>query len=171
MIVELVCPPTRRFVTLHERTGIKAETWRTWWNRAGSPSGEMIEGLAKAWPQFAFWLASGIADVEHGHAAPPQYLGVEKVNDNGRILGEPDERTAAIEFFAEAIRCNAALNQRCEGLDREGVRSAVKDSFAASNLRRFRRLRASQEETFKELDEQELALAYIQERRAPDIDG
>ena len=90
LVIETVTPPTRRFVALEDSTGVKAETWRTWWNREGKPSADMIEALAKAWPEFAFWVSTGIDDFAHGHIAP----------------NSPKERqrSAAKDYFLAAIQ-------------------------------------------------------------------
>lgn len=69
-LVERVAPATRRFVALEEATGIKAETWRTWWNRGGKASADMIQGVGIAWPEYAFWLVTGVDDSSHGHKDP-----------------------------------------------------------------------------------------------------
>lgn len=63
-------PEKKRFEHLEEKTGIPSATWRTWWRREGTPSGQMIEAVAKAWPEHAFWLVTGITDVEAGHTMP-----------------------------------------------------------------------------------------------------
>lgn len=69
-LIEIVTPPTRRFIALEEATKIKAETWRTWWNRGGKASADMIQGIGAAWPEYAFWLVTGTPDLPHGHRAP-----------------------------------------------------------------------------------------------------
>jgi hypothetical protein len=69
-IIEAVTPATRRFITLEEKTKIKAETWRTWWNRGGKASPDMIQEIGQTWPEYAFWLVTGITDFTHGHIEP-----------------------------------------------------------------------------------------------------
>lgn len=63
-------PEKKRFEGLEQETGIPSATWRTWWRREGTPSGQIIEAAAKAWPEHAFWLVTGITDVEAGHTMP-----------------------------------------------------------------------------------------------------
>lgn len=60
-----------RFQELSEITGISRESWKTYWNRGTKISGDMVEALAKAWPQHAFWLTTGITDAERGHHGLP----------------------------------------------------------------------------------------------------
>lgn len=62
----------KRFKSLEQLTGISGATWRTFWNRSGAPSGEMVEAIATRWPQYAFWLATGGTDPTAGHVAPPE---------------------------------------------------------------------------------------------------
>ncbi|GAB3370383.1 hypothetical protein GCM10027317_06180 [Massilia agri] len=60
-----------RFGWLQRKTGISRNTWQTWWDKDDAPpGGKMIEAAARLWPQYAFWLATGITDREYGHAAP-----------------------------------------------------------------------------------------------------
>lgn len=56
---------------LETETGIKAEKWRQFHRGSTKASGEMIEAVAKNWPDFAFWLACGDTEPERGHVAPP----------------------------------------------------------------------------------------------------
>lgn len=70
LIIECNTSTGKKFKELEGRTGIPAGTWRTWWNRGTAPSGEMIETASKAWPQYAFWLATGLEDSAYGHVSP-----------------------------------------------------------------------------------------------------
>ncbi|VVE89486.1 hypothetical protein [Pandoraea bronchicola] len=71
-VISAVTSPARRFKELGDKTEVSAATWRSFWNRDGAiPSGAMLEGLAREWPQYAFWLVTGITDWEAGHVAPP----------------------------------------------------------------------------------------------------
>lgn len=67
MLIEDKTPEKRRFAILAQLTGIHEGALRTWWNRGSLPTGTMLEGIAKAWPEHAFWLATGIADEDGGH--------------------------------------------------------------------------------------------------------
>jgi hypothetical protein len=62
----------KKYKELEELTGITTATWRSWWNRGGTPSGEMIEAVGKIWPEYAFWLVTGVSDALHGHSKPSQ---------------------------------------------------------------------------------------------------
>lgn len=60
----------KRFKELEDLTKIPSGTWRTWWNKESRPSGEMIEAIGQIWPEYAFWLVTGIQDSEYGHLRP-----------------------------------------------------------------------------------------------------
>jgi hypothetical protein len=70
LLVCAVTPEKRRFPTLEEKTSVKENTWRTWWVKGKTPGGALIEGAARAWPEYAFWLVSGLTDGEYGHGRP-----------------------------------------------------------------------------------------------------
>jgi hypothetical protein len=53
----------------------------------------MIEALARRWPQYAFWLATGLTDAENGHTAPP-----DAWTSNEDKSPEETER-AAVRYF------------------------------------------------------------------------
>lgn len=76
LIILAETPEKRRFPTLELLTGVSENTWRTWWRRGGTPSGTMVEGIARAWPHYAFWLASGLTDIEYGHRMPQLHVSV-----------------------------------------------------------------------------------------------
>ncbi|MFM0230817.1 hypothetical protein [Paraburkholderia sediminicola] len=70
-LIEHAVDAPRRFKDLEEIAGISAGTWRTFWTRSTYPSAQMLEALAQAWPQYAFWLVTGVTDPDSGHVAPP----------------------------------------------------------------------------------------------------
>lgn len=55
---------------LERYTGISAQRWRKAYARRQRPTPDMIEALAKIFPAYAFWLATGITDATNGHVAP-----------------------------------------------------------------------------------------------------
>lgn len=56
--------------SLDRYTGISAQRWRKAYARRQRPTPDMIEALAKMFPAYAFWLATGITDATNGHIAP-----------------------------------------------------------------------------------------------------
>ncbi|MEN3110388.1 hypothetical protein ACFONG_10300 [Uliginosibacterium paludis] len=70
LLISSQTPEKRRFPLLRELTGVTESTWRTWWSRGGVPSGALVEGAAKTWPEYAFWISTGVEDQQFGHFAP-----------------------------------------------------------------------------------------------------
>jgi hypothetical protein len=66
-LIESRTTELKKYKELEELTGITAASWRSWWNRGGPPSGEMIEAVGAIWPECAFWLVTGIDDHHNGH--------------------------------------------------------------------------------------------------------
>ncbi|HEY9270982.1 hypothetical protein [Achromobacter sp.] len=55
---------------LEELTGTKAVKWRQFVSGLKNPTLEMLEALCTTYPQYAFWLVTGISDEDAGHLAP-----------------------------------------------------------------------------------------------------
>lgn len=55
---------------LAEKTGIKYSRWTTVRKTNGRSRGEEIEALAKLFPQYAYWVATGMTDPDAGHISP-----------------------------------------------------------------------------------------------------
>ncbi|MDO8067907.1 hypothetical protein [Janthinobacterium sp. SUN206] len=60
----------RRFKQLEDLTSVQADTWKSWYHGRQRPTAEMIEEAGKNWPEYAFWLTTGISDPDYGHIAP-----------------------------------------------------------------------------------------------------
>ncbi|MBN3856758.1 hypothetical protein G3N59_25595 [Paraburkholderia sp. Ac-20340] len=58
------------FERLTEYTGISTQRWRKVFHRRQRPTPDMIEALARLFPQYAFWIATRITDSSNGHVAP-----------------------------------------------------------------------------------------------------
>jgi len=56
-----------RFAELEKLTQISANSWKSFWHGRQRPTCEMIEAACMRWPQYAFWLATGITDAKYGH--------------------------------------------------------------------------------------------------------
>lgn len=69
-VIAHVTHESRRFKELEEETGIASATWKTYWSRGSRPSSELIEAVAKRWPEYALWIATSEEDEEFGHLAP-----------------------------------------------------------------------------------------------------
>lgn len=49
---------------------VSAGRWRNFYSGHQKASTDMVEAASKLWPQYAFWLATGITDAANGHIAP-----------------------------------------------------------------------------------------------------
>ncbi|WP_321893815.1 hypothetical protein [Paraburkholderia tropica] len=55
---------------LAERTGVLSRRWRKVYARQQKMTSDMFEALARLFPLYAFWLATGVTDAVNGHVAP-----------------------------------------------------------------------------------------------------
>jgi hypothetical protein len=62
--------PTKRFREMEELTGISAKTWTNISYRKQKANQEHLEALFKAFPQYAFWLATGQTREDVGDTSP-----------------------------------------------------------------------------------------------------
>ncbi|KVP85431.1 hypothetical protein WJ95_17925 [Burkholderia ubonensis] len=83
----------RRLKELEEETGIPATNWKNVWTGKQRPTAHMIEALARRWPQYAFWLATGLTDAQNGHTAPKAAWTARQPKAN--VLAEE----AAVRYF------------------------------------------------------------------------
>lgn len=67
LLIKKMTHESRRFKELEELSGIAAVSWRKAFTHGQRPTAEMIEVVSRAWPQHAFWLATGIDDSTRGH--------------------------------------------------------------------------------------------------------
>lgn len=67
-------PDKKRFEALGHLTGLSDATWRTWWRRDTAPSGVLIESIAKCWPEYAFWLVTGLDGTQVDHLKPKVFV-------------------------------------------------------------------------------------------------
>jgi hypothetical protein len=72
-IVEAETDQKIRFKTLEEITGISKDSWIAVMRKRQRPTVEMIEAIARQWPDYAYWLACGATEPERGHIAPKTY--------------------------------------------------------------------------------------------------
>ncbi|WP_052273567.1 hypothetical protein [Pseudomonas aeruginosa] len=58
---------TRRYAELEALTGIPAASWNKAYNERQRPTAEMLQAIARQWPEYAFWLITGVTDARYGH--------------------------------------------------------------------------------------------------------
>lgn len=113
---------------LGEQTGIPAQRWRNVVSGRQKATTAMVEALAKRWPQYGFWLATGITDVANGHRAP-----VNAVTYPERV--QLDDGFSAA-YFRSAIMLSARLYQEA-GVDIEDDEARVEAGTRTLQMARF----------------------------------
>ncbi|MBA5689640.1 hypothetical protein [Rugamonas apoptosis] len=83
-----------KFAQLESLTGIPAEGWKSFYYARQRPNPDMIEALAQTWPEYAFWMVTGIDDFFSGHTSPPT---------PGGLKSSLRERDAAKALFRKKI--------------------------------------------------------------------
>ncbi|VVD71760.1 hypothetical protein PEP31012_00642 [Pandoraea eparura] len=66
-IIRMNTSETRRWKELESLTGIPAANWLAAVRNKQRPTAEMIEALARTWPQYAYWMVTGTSDARYGH--------------------------------------------------------------------------------------------------------
>jgi hypothetical protein len=98
-VIERHTQAHRRFKELEEKTSISAATWKTYWTRGSRPSAELIEAVGKAWPEYAFWIGTGVTDEKHGHVSA---VAEETFPETGRSA-----QSACTAYFKACIQAKA----------------------------------------------------------------
>ncbi|GAC1611293.1 MAG: hypothetical protein NVS3B3_22100 [Aquirhabdus sp.] len=92
--------PEKRYKELTDMTRIGAGSWRQFFDGKQRPTAAMIEAICQKWPQYAFWIATGIDDCESGHIAA-----VPTLHDKAQIESSEDT-----EFFKTYLRLSSACS-------------------------------------------------------------
>lgn len=106
-VAEAGTPAWGRFNKLSKASGISTDSWKGMWYGRQRPTAEMVEFAARTWPEFAFWLTTGVTDQRHGHRAP----------DGADCY--PEERLAprreAAKYFRHAIEMASRRSTESQG--------------------------------------------------------
>lgn len=86
---------------LSAHSTVTSGRWRNFFSGQQKAAPDMIEAAAKLWPQYAFWLATGITDGCNGHVAP-----TTAVTFPERFYGEDDLSSS---YFRQSISLNTEL--------------------------------------------------------------
>ncbi|WP_318827159.1 hypothetical protein [Burkholderia cepacia] len=89
-----------KWAALAKITGIKAVKWRHVYIGINKPSIAMLDALCQSFPNYAFWLATGITDYQAGHQAPQPNLEFPFKHDSFK---DPNESDVSTEYFRESI--------------------------------------------------------------------
>lgn len=157
-----VTSEAKKFKELETATKITSGTWRSWWNRSGSPSGEMIEAVSTAWPEYAFWLATGNDDPMHGHHAPGLNKHV-RVRSAARDLFLAQQKLSnwitmnkfGYREFAESVECDHTL-------DPETNRKFKEFNQLKTTVEALESIRNEQETSLRKFEEDEFMKEFFE---------
>lgn len=104
VIIDVKTPSRGRFTMLEKSSTISAVNWKTFWYGRQRPNHEMIQTIARLWPEYAFWLVTGLTDNAFGHVSPydDRVLGDEEIDVN--MLDTTTElfkHLSALDFISE----------------------------------------------------------------------
>lgn len=81
---------------LADTTGIMSRRWRKLYARGQRATSDMVEAMAKVFPQYAFWLVTGVTDATNGHIAPAT---AQVFPERTRALWAADECEPCKRYF------------------------------------------------------------------------
>lgn len=141
----------KKYKELEELTRITAASWRSWWNRGGTPSGEMVEAVCTIWPECAFWLVTGIDDYTHGHHAA-----------SSKVRQMP--RTVARDLFLARLKLKKweELNSHDERQYAQDLVEGKNDAAADARSRAFHSLLAHVHALEEVRRDQEISLYNVE---------
>ncbi|MFZ6774565.1 hypothetical protein ACO0LB_17820 [Undibacterium sp. SXout7W] len=100
LILSLEAPIRGASRWLEVRTAISKKTWQSFFTRENAaPSAEMIESISRLFPEYAFWLASGLTDQTYGHTCP-------RSENTSQCFPEVqlDERKYFADYFVQCMK-------------------------------------------------------------------
>jgi hypothetical protein len=85
------------YASLEKATDVDRETWKHWYLKTSvvDPSSKLLTGAFNAWPQYAYWLATGMADERFGH------LGVHKTDESPYAGSAIDSQMQRVRLLTE----------------------------------------------------------------------
>jgi len=103
LIIQAETDPSDQLEDLGLKTGLSVDRWRTFWRGTTFATCELIEAAAITWPQYAFWLSTGLTDPERGHVAPKTYVEAFPVRRGVAMLGATEEWRYLLELRRRGI--------------------------------------------------------------------
>lgn len=99
--------------SLERATPIAAEKWRQYARGTTKASVSMVEAIGKTWPQYAFWLVTGVSDEQHGHHAPHEMWAFPNLNPDKEYeetkTGKYSNYEKTTTYFKSASKLAAEL--------------------------------------------------------------
>ncbi|WP_146009755.1 hypothetical protein [Janthinobacterium sp. ROICE36] len=93
----------KRTQTLEASTGIAGETWRKLLSGKQNATLVMLEAVCKQWPEYAFWLATGVSDERYGHQKPRADFSAH---------GQLTESAISSRLFSELVKISGNATTR-----------------------------------------------------------
>lgn len=91
-VIEARTAEKGRVKELEALTGIAASSWKNFLNGQQKATIAMAEKVSQAFPEMAFWIATGISDDQYGHVTPKwnskHYLGSRKTKASSNYFEE-----------------------------------------------------------------------------------
>lgn len=103
------------WLRLGEQTGVSNHKWKNLYGGNQKPTPELIEAIAALFPQYAFWLVTGITDASNGHYAPANVLSFPEKNAT-------EENTYSERYFKTSIMLLRELFNQAK-VDNLGIES------------------------------------------------
>jgi len=162
-LVELKTDSTRRHKGMEQATGLPADLWKAWWHGKQRPNAEMIQSVAQVWPEFAFWLVTGVSDAMHGHIMPKRehqsqdwgyayYLDQEEPTNRVPEL-KLRLRSAARDYFMKLIEFQRVCGEKPIIYDRDNIEIQMEITGLSDELVSLSAIRREQEETLKRIEQ------------------
>ena len=128
----------RRFPQLETLTGIPQATWRSWWKHGVVPSGALVEAVAKQWPEFAYWLVTGMTDIDCGHKMPDLHPIAQGYINNWPEGGDGSQQNKDIKSDFSAQYFDVVKTLKNEAAHPERARyETLRNSFIFLRKRRL----------------------------------
>ncbi|MXS85447.1 hypothetical protein ABO04_05840 [Nitrosomonas sp. HPC101] len=70
LLITTVTSAERKWKDMERATGIPATSWVDFYRGKKRATAETIEAVSRVWPQYSFWLSTGITDPQYGHVSP-----------------------------------------------------------------------------------------------------
>jgi hypothetical protein len=77
LLIRTVLQGKSDWKALEQMTGVNANKWRHMNAGITKPSLEMLAGLSRAFPGYAFWLATGLSNYAGEHSEPSQQFRID----------------------------------------------------------------------------------------------
>jgi hypothetical protein len=106
-IIDAETSATRRWKELEDMSQISRHSWQKTYAGDQRPTVQMLECVTATWPQYAFWLMTGITDIPGGHICPTGQDPWPSTPDE--LVAEPTD-----EPWAYLIRLKEELHERLD---------------------------------------------------------